>query len=102
MSTHALMSLAAFERWKGRTSRSWQLADFREHCIDLGIARARRPLLHWLRDFKELTRDDAEFFDADGDGYFQLTDAGRALLVASGAAARKSPRRRRPSVRAPR
>lgn len=69
---HSPMTLAAFMRWKAPSSCSWQLSDFREHCIDAGTARTRRPLLDWLRDFKALTRDDAELFDTDGGGQFTL------------------------------
>lgn len=72
MSTHTLLSLAAFTRWKKRSSRDWQLADFREYCNDLGVVGARRPLIDWLRDFRALTQDDVSLFDNAGGGTFVL------------------------------
>ena len=72
MSTHTLLSLTAFTRWKKRSSPDWQLDDFREHCHDLGVTAAHRPLIDWLRDFRALTQADASLFDADGGGSFVL------------------------------
>lgn len=72
-STHRAIGLAEFVRWKARSCPSWQLQDFREQCLDGGRARAHRPLLDWLRDFRAFTKDDAWVFDADGGGKFVIT-----------------------------
>ncbi|HEX5657685.1 MAG TPA: hypothetical protein VFX59_10845 [Polyangiales bacterium] len=80
------VTLERFVRWKTGRAHGWQLADFREHSIDLGHAKARRRLSDWSRDFNTLTRDDHRTFDADGGGAFRVTAAGRRFLRSSEAA----------------
>jgi hypothetical protein len=74
------VTLERFVRWKTGRAHSWQLADFREHSLDLGLAQTRRRLSDWSRDFNTLTRDDHRTFDARGGGYFRLTAAGQHLF----------------------
>lgn len=72
MSTHTLLSLTSFTRWKKRSSPDWQLAALAHNPLALGVTAAHRPRIDWLRDFRALTQADASLFDADGGGAFVL------------------------------
>lgn len=74
-------TLRQFLCWKPPMVHDWQLSDFREHCLDEGLARLRMPLQVWLGELRALIADDGQLFDAQGDGCFAITPVGRQWLA---------------------